>query len=89
MSYPWWRFKITFQDGHAGEFTATGMGITDGLRTLLEQGDSDFEHDPLVANAIEHGGITKIEYLHCDTFGIDPESDAILSAEREERDHDE
>jgi hypothetical protein len=79
MSFPWWRYQVTFEDGEVIDWTATGGTPTDGLAELLSDWldrGSDF------GKAIHtHGDVTNVKYLHCDTFGVDPASDEILLME--------
>ena len=79
MSFPWWAFRVTFEDGEDLDFSATGATPTDGLHELVN--DIWSEEDPLGQAYHAHGEVKSIEFLHCDTFGIDPESDRILQAE--------
>lgn len=89
MSYPWWRFKLTLRKGIQQtedtlelDWTATGLDPQDAMMELLRDFDRGFGD----ANEyIEQGWrVASIQYVHCDTFGIDPESDAILLAENPE-----
>ena len=93
MSYPWWRFKITFaegnewnpdpnQEGDSIDFTATGMAPADAMIDLLRELYTATDW-PLPGNENPYYGreILSVRYLHCDTHGIDPVSDAILEEE--------
>jgi hypothetical protein len=73
MSYTYWRFKVTFFDGTTQDYSVTGTDSNDAMANLA--------HD--LASGTTGGCelVKSVEYLHCDTFGIDAESDRALSEE--------
>lgn len=88
MSYPWWRFQVMFEDGYTTQFSATGMTVSDAMRELLDVTYGPAGEDDFSMAVKKHGEPKRVEFLHLDTYGIDPESDKIILAELAEREKD-
>lgn len=87
MSYPWWRFKVKYQDGFETEWSNTEMTVLYAMHALLDELLSatwkmpdDETAREMKKEAKEHGDVVGIEYLYCETYGVDKKSDAILSS---------
>ena len=82
MSYPWWLWRITWIKDNGEkvveDWTMTGLDPHDALGDFL----SDYEQrlGSTVEKQAEGWRPVTFEYVRCDTFGIDPESDKAILA---------
>lgn len=94
MSYPWWLFKLTLKNADTMERKDVDWQVTDlEPEACMAEIVADFttwadkpDRPEEVQQWLDEGWrLVGILYIHCLTFGVEPESDGILTGLKTEQ----